>query len=87
MIWIILGIYLIGILVYCWFNRDRIGEETYEYIGNGQSEQCSTDTETIVLESVFWPIGAILIIIFLPIKVLSKLLDILNKNYSSNKYN
>lgn len=81
MIWIILSIYLIGILGYCWFNRNRIGEETYDYVGNGQSEQCSVDAEIIVLESFFWPIGAILIIILLPIKVLSKLLNVLSKKY------
>lgn len=73
---IIIGIYILGILIYCRLNKYRLGEETIEDIGFGNYVPCSIDAETIALESFFWPVEVVLLVIILPIKLLTKIVEL-----------
>ena len=73
---IVIAVYVTGMIVYCRLNRDRVGEEGYEILSDGNAHPYTTDEETIAFESVFWPAQLIMFVILLPIMLLTKIMKL-----------
>lgn len=71
---IVIAVYVIGMIVYCRLNKDRVGEEGYEILSDGNAYPYTIDEGIIVCESVFWPAMLIMFVILLPIMILIKIM-------------
>lgn len=70
---IITTVYLIGWIIFCILNLKRVGTVESNYEG-----EWNVETIDVVLEGVFWPLTAIVILIFSPVIILTRIFEAVN---------
>lgn len=75
---VIILIHIIGMFVYSFLNKDRIGKTEFHSVLNGATEYV-VDTLDIVFESFFWELMLLFLIIISPILLIRFIIDFILK--------
>lgn len=66
-------VYFLGCLVYCYLNKDRVGTKEFSL---DHCDYYQVECYDVACESCFWPIILLCIIVFTPVKIITKLLEL-----------
>ena len=69
---ILLALYFIGSIIYCFLNKHRVGEKHLDYYGLE-----ITEPQDIAFEALLWPMYLFVFVILFPYKFLVKLIELL----------
>lgn len=78
---LILLIHFLGCVIYCLIMHNKIGKTEFDY---GLMEEYTVNAGTIALESFFWPLSLLRVIVFLPWMILKRMIEIIN-NYDKRR--
>lgn len=80
---IVIIVYLVGCIVYCLLNHNRIGETSVSFDYPGGIET-TTDEMDIIFESMFWPFMLVFTILLSPFIIGVHLLEKYHRKHKGN---